>query len=218
VGAVLGVVHHVRGAVARSVAVTPAHAPAYTRVMILPSSHRHEPAAPPASARVAPSRVVHRPPSPAAGGVDPGAVAPAPNEAPSESEGALAAPPGPAGEPVDATPPSPATGAGSSVASTPTPGRGSTTVDVGALLHERLVAAAARCYPAAARRFHQTGEVTVVFCLDAAGGLARAEVRHSSGVPALDAATLECVVPDAAPFPLAAAGQCFDVPVRFGLK
>ncbi len=92
------------------------------------------------------------------------------------------------------------------------------TVDVAALLHERLVAAAARCYPATARRFHQTGEVQLGFCLDATGGLARAEVRHPSGVPSLDAATLECVLPEAVPFPHAAAGQCFDVPVRFGLK
>jgi TonB family protein len=214
VALVLGAVHQVRGALPRLAAppAKVAHAPAWTRVSILPSSHRHEaPAQAPAvaSARVAPARTLHRPTTfttegttaPERGVALIGeADGPAPDGAPGTA--ALAAP--------TSAPPSDGPGPATAV---PAP-----VIDVTGPLHERLVAAAARCYPATARRFHQTGEVTVGFCLDVTGGLARAEVRRPSGVPSLDAATLECVLPEAAPFPRAASGQCFEVPVRFGLK
>jgi protein TonB len=89
-------------------------------------------------------------------------------------------------------------------------------VDVDALVHAQLVRVAARCYPAAARRFRQAGEVLVHFCVDQAGAVASSEVHRSSQSPVLDGAATQCVVPQAAPFPPGAFGRCFDVPVRFG--
>ncbi len=82
-------------------------------------------------------------------------------------------------------------------------------------LSRRLQAVAARCYPAAARRFRQTGEAEVRFCLDGAGALAESTVSRSSGSDLLDRAASGCVVPGAAPFGAEAHGRCFTVPVRF---
>lgn len=82
-------------------------------------------------------------------------------------------------------------------------------------LSRRLQQVALRCYPAAARRFRQTGEAQVRFCLDAAGGLREATVSSSSGSDLLDAAATGCVIPGATPFGPETFGRCFTVPVRF---
>jgi TonB family protein len=89
-------------------------------------------------------------------------------------------------------------------------------VDVGALVHAQLLAAADRCYPSASRRFRQRGVVELSFCLDALGAPVSSQVTHSSGAPLLDAAARGCVVHEAGRFPAVAASQCFAVPVRFG--
>ncbi len=87
--------------------------------------------------------------------------------------------------------------------------------NVSELLHARLAAAAAHCYPPAARRFRQRGEATVAFCVS--GGVAtNVRLDHPSGSSLLDAAATECVVPSASPYPDAANDGCFRVPVRFG--
>jgi TonB family protein len=84
-----------------------------------------------------------------------------------------------------------------------------------AALSRRLQQVALRCYPAAARRFRQTGEAQVRFCLDGAGALRESTVVHSAGSDLLDRAARECVVPGAAPFGPETFGRCFTVPVRF---
>ena len=92
------------------------------------------------------------------------------------------------------------------------------TVDVTALVHDRLAALADRCYPAAARRFQQRGTVQLSFCTDANGGAASTAITQSSGAELLDAAARGCVVENAVPFPREAASRCFSVPVRFGAR
>jgi TonB family protein len=81
-------------------------------------------------------------------------------------------------------------------------------------LHRRLAAAAARCYPTAARRFRLQGEVPLHFCLDAAGTATALRLQGSTGSSLLDRSALECVVPGAQP--LSGFEGCFLVPVRFG--
>ena len=81
-------------------------------------------------------------------------------------------------------------------------------------LHRRLAEAAARCYPAAARRFRLQGVVPVHFCLDARGGASALSLQGSTGSALLDRSALECVVPGAQP--LDGFEGCFLVPVRFG--
>ena len=81
-------------------------------------------------------------------------------------------------------------------------------------LHRRLALAAARCYPAAARRFRLQGEVPVHFCLDATGAATALSLEGSTGSPLLDRSALECVVPGAQP--LSGFEGCFLVPVHFG--
>jgi TonB family protein len=81
-------------------------------------------------------------------------------------------------------------------------------------LHRRLAAAAARCYPAAARRFRLQGEVPLHFCLDAAGTPTAVRLQGSTGSSLLDSSALECVVPGAQPLP--GFEGCFLVPVHFG--
>lgn len=126
---------------------------------------------------------------------EPTASAPGPNESPvPEAPEAPAAPVAEAPAPVAATP---------------------VVLDTGAL-SRRLQEVAVRCYPAAARRFRQTGEAEVKFCLDGAGTLASAAVSKSSGSELLDQAARGCVVPGAAPFGAEAHGHCFTLPVRFG--
>lgn len=83
-------------------------------------------------------------------------------------------------------------------------------------MHARLLAAAVKCYPAAARRFRQKGTVSLSFCADGSGAARDAKVTQSSGSALLDDAATGCVVENAAPFPPEAAGQCFALPVRFG--
>ena len=82
-------------------------------------------------------------------------------------------------------------------------------------LSRRLQQVALRCYPAAARRFRQTGEAQVRFCLDGTGALRDTTVIHSTGSELLDHAASGCVVPGAAPFGPETFGRCFTVPVRF---
>jgi TonB family protein len=88
--------------------------------------------------------------------------------------------------------------------------------DVVAAMHQRLAAAAGRCYPQAARRFRQQGSVGMSFCVDLGGFPTQVQVTEPSGLELLDAAARDCVVPGASPFPQSAAGTCFTVPVRFG--
>ena len=82
-------------------------------------------------------------------------------------------------------------------------------------LSRRLQAGALRCYPSAARRFAQTGEAQVRFCLGETGGLGEVTIASSSGSQLLDRAATGCVVPSAAPFGAQTFGRCFTVPVRF---
>jgi TonB family protein len=82
-------------------------------------------------------------------------------------------------------------------------------------VHQRLRDAAVQCSPAAARRFGGRGEVLLSFCLAATGAVDRVEVLRTSGLTVLDEAATGCVVPRGAPYPAAAAGRCFQVPVRF---
>lgn len=91
-------------------------------------------------------------------------------------------------------------------------------LEVAAQVHARLAAAAERCYPASARRYQQRGTVEVRFCVDGQGAARDAQVQRTSGAGLLDAAVGDCVLPAAAPFPEVARGQCFTVPVRFGLR
>lgn len=79
----------------------------------------------------------------------------------------------------------------------------------------RLQEGALRCYPVAARRFRQTGEAKIRFCVDAAGALSQSVVAATSGSDLLDRAAIECVLPGAAPFLPGAFGHCFTLPVRF---
>ncbi len=128
-----------------------------------------------------------------------------------------AAAPDVAATPVDAVPALTAGGAGNEPAAVPAaaavaPAR---TVDIGAL-HAALAASALRCYPAAARRFNLTGEVTVDFCLEPSGALRSATLAGTTGQDILDAAARECVVTGALPLPAEAFGGCYAVPVRFG--
>jgi TonB family protein len=96
---------------------------------------------------------------------------------------------------------------------------GSGTVSTGpsdariAELHARLAASAERCYPAQARRFRQTGEVTLKFCL-ASGAADQISLDGSTGSPLLDEAARTCVLDGARPLPEITG--CFAVPVRFG--
>jgi TonB family protein len=83
-----------------------------------------------------------------------------------------------------------------------------------AALHQRLAAAALRCYPEAARRFRTRGEVVVSFCLDPAGHARQVTPVASSGSALLDRAATDCVLPGALPMPGAAG--CYRVPVVFG--
>jgi protein TonB len=83
-------------------------------------------------------------------------------------------------------------------------------------MHARLAALAERCYPPVARRFRQQGVVELLFSVDGAGALTQQTVGRSSGVASLDRAAMECVVPQAAPFPAPTRGYRFRVPVRFG--
>src|SRR5262249_34324764 len=96
-------------------------------------------------------------------------------------------------------------------AAAPAPAR---TLDVAAL-HAALAASAKRCYPAAARRFGLTGEVTLDFCLDGSGARRSLSLEGTTGQALLDAAARECVVKGALPLPADAAGSCYAVPVRF---
>ncbi len=81
-------------------------------------------------------------------------------------------------------------------------------------LHQRLAAAALRCYPDAARRFRARGEVVLSFCLDPAGNPREVARVASSGSVLLDRAATDCVLPGALPVPGAAG--CYRVPVVFG--
>ncbi len=110
---------------------------------------------------------------------------------------------GPAGSPEDS-------GSGGGV-----PGGRGSAPEI-AELHQRLAAAALRCYPDAARRFRARGEVVVSFCLDGTGNATDVARVASSGSALLDRAATECVLPGALPVPGAAG--CYRVPVVFGSR
>lgn len=123
--------------------------------------------------------------------------------------------------------PSPEEGDSFAVSNSPTASLGDTSslLDVAprgpspevlALVHARLAQGASRCYPPAAQRFHQTGEVIVAFCAANSGVITHTHLVTTSGVALLDSAATECVVPSANPLPPEAASACFRVPVRFG--
>jgi len=82
-------------------------------------------------------------------------------------------------------------------------------------LHARLQSNAARCYPSASRRFHESGVSEVAFCVSDTGQLASGKLSRTSGSERLDRAALECVIGGADAFP-AAHGRCFQLPVKFG--
>lgn len=81
-------------------------------------------------------------------------------------------------------------------------------------LSARLAEAARACYPAAARRFHATGEVELAFCAGADGRALSVSLRGTTGSSALDAAAQECVLDRAAPLPVTQG--CYVLPVHFG--
>lgn len=83
-----------------------------------------------------------------------------------------------------------------------------------ALLAQKLALAARGCYPPQAQRMRLSGDVTVGFCVDDAGGAGRIEIVASSGNPLLDRAARECVIPRAMPTP--GVHGCFRLPIRFG--
>lgn len=85
-------------------------------------------------------------------------------------------------------------------------------------VHARLQAAASSCVPAVARRLKVVGVSTVRFCLRGGGELEPPTLQATSGQGLLDDAALGCVVQKAWPFPAAASGRCFTVPVRFGAR
>ncbi len=140
-------------------------------------------------------------PSPAAGA----ATAPA-SATPAGGEGVGAPAPGGSGAGAAALAPAARAPGGSAAALDP---------GVEAALHQRLQAGAARCYPSASRRFHETGTSEVAFCVGAEGRLTPSRVARSSGSERLDRAALDCVVGGSEPFPQAQ-GRCFALPVRFG--
>ncbi|MFT3711038.1 MAG: TonB family protein [Archangium sp.] len=115
-----------------------------------------------------------------------------------------------------AAPSSAAEGDGSAGQGGAAPAPAAPTPDFDALVHGRLVNAAAQCYPAAARRFKQQGTVELSFCADASGALNQGSVKKSSGSELLDRAATECVLARASPFPSGAEGRCYSLPVRFG--
>ncbi|MBK7857689.1 MAG: TonB family protein [Archangiaceae bacterium] len=82
-------------------------------------------------------------------------------------------------------------------------------------LHAALSESARRCYPAAAKRYHLSGEAQLEFCLDAAGALKSTKLLASTGAEVLDAAARDCVIAGALPLPREAFGGCYAVPVRF---
>lgn len=99
-------------------------------------------------------------------------------------------------------------------AAAPSEGRGGGADATLSAIHARLRAAAARCYPAAARRYRLQGVVEVSFCVGQGGEVARSAKEVGSGSAVLDRAALDCVIPGAAPYPGDA--RCYRVPVRFG--
>jgi periplasmic protein TonB len=85
-----------------------------------------------------------------------------------------------------------------------------------AALNAKLAAAAAECYPSAARRLRLTGEVELDFCAETDGRASSASIRGSTGSAVLDAAAQRCVLEHAVPLPVRAG--CFRLPVRFGVR
>ncbi|MDQ3265329.1 MAG: energy transducer TonB [Myxococcota bacterium] len=59
------------------------------------------------------------------------------------------------------------------------------------------------------------GELRLEFCVDGRGEAIGVRVAGGSGVPLLDRAATECLIPRAFPVP-EVRGGCFQVPVRFG--
>jgi len=87
-------------------------------------------------------------------------------------------------------------------------------VDVSQEVYQLLQKQAVDCYPKAAERFSQHGMVHVSFCIQNQMPQ-KVEISKSSGSSILDEAVRECVVNQAAPFPVLSQGQCFQAPVRF---
>jgi len=85
-----------------------------------------------------------------------------------------------------------------------------------AVLMARLSAAALRCYPPQAVRFHLSGETHLSFCLGEDGRASAVKLARSSGSEVLDRAASECVLPGA--LPLSGAAGCYELPVRFAAR
>jgi len=118
------------------------------------------------------------------------------------------------------TAPGPSSPTGGSGAAAPGPGSsaggGSGVPPSTNLLMARLSAAALRCYPAEAVRFHLSGEARLSFCLGDDGRASAVAVARSSGSEVLDRAASDCVLPGALPLPGAAG--CYELPVRFAAR
>src|SRR4051812_38116483 len=95
-------------------------------------------------------------------------------------------------------------------------GRGNSPPASTEMLMARLSAAALRCYPPEAVRFHLAGEARLSFCLGAEGQASAVKLAKSSGSEVLDRAAAECVLPGALPLPGAAG--CYELPVRFAAR
>jgi TonB family protein len=217
------------GALLLTVRLHPALGPLQVRLLKLPPAARlaeapgedEEGRAPALEAQAAPlasAQAERKRPLPARAQVQPllapdEMAAPAVTTAPSLSAAEAAAGLAPEGSGVSAANPA---GLASGGAATGLSGVGHGTGGGSRLaeLHRRLAEAAARCYPASARRFRLKGEVPLHFCLDAQGTPSALSLEGSTGSALLDNSALECVVPGAQP--LAGFEGCFLVPVRFG--
>ncbi|HVE82370.1 MAG TPA: TonB family protein [Myxococcales bacterium] len=122
-----------------------------------------------------------------------------------------------ASAPVEVAPPAGTPGQVAAGAAAPDPAPAPASApSTAALLAARLSAAALRCYPREAVRFHLSGEARLSFCLGEDGRASAVQVVRSSGFEVLDRAASGCVLPGALPFPGAAG--CYELPVRFAAQ
>lgn len=98
-------------------------------------------------------------------------------------------------------------------------GQGRSSVDSNYLGLVAALLAKHKRFPSEASASGSTGVTTVSFAIDAGGNFLHAQLVQSSGVPSLDAETLD-LVRRASPFPPPPSGRetSFTVPVNFSLK